>query len=120
MICPKCEAEFTEGITICSDCGTELISKEQFNLGEEEASTIPPDEWKEVFASADAIEIEMVKANLKGAGIEAISLSKQDRTKLNIYSAGADAVKLFVREEDVETAEQIISDINNTEIKEDE
>lgn len=27
MWCPKCKTEYTEGITVCADCGTELIEK---------------------------------------------------------------------------------------------
>ncbi|MBZ9689009.1 hypothetical protein G9F72_022185 [Clostridium estertheticum] len=27
LICPKCEAEYEEGYTVCSDCGGQLIEK---------------------------------------------------------------------------------------------
>ena len=29
MYCPKCGYEYQEGVKVCSDCGTELIEKEE-------------------------------------------------------------------------------------------
>lgn len=118
MICPNCGAEYVEGVTECSDCLVELIPNDEF-FNEDDVE-VSPEDWDEVFSSIDPIEIEMVKANLKGAGIESVSLSKQDTTKLSVFYVGAASIKLYVRKENVESAKQIIDDINKTEIKDDE
>ena len=118
MICPNCKAEYVEGIKICADCGTELIPNAEFI--KEDEGEISLDDWKEVYSSNDPIFIEMLKANLKGAGIDAVYFSKEDRMRLNLSYVGAAAIKLFVKEENLETAKQIMDDINATEIKDEE
>lgn len=36
--CPKCKNEYYEGVTVCADCGTELVdSLEEFEKAEREA-----------------------------------------------------------------------------------
>ena len=30
MYCPKCDMEFVEGITVCSDCGSPLVDKKEY------------------------------------------------------------------------------------------
>jgi hypothetical protein len=30
MYCPKCDMDFVDGITVCSDCGSPLVDKEQY------------------------------------------------------------------------------------------
>lgn len=30
MYCPKCDMDFVDGITVCSDCGTTLVDKEEY------------------------------------------------------------------------------------------
>lgn len=42
MYCPKCDMEFVDGVTVCTDCGSELVDKEtwmaeQAALAEEKA-----------------------------------------------------------------------------------
>jgi hypothetical protein len=118
MICPKCGSEYVDGIFECADCLVKLIPAEDYVR--EDDLEISLDDWKEIFSTVDPIEIEMVKANLKGAGIESVSLSKVDRTKLSVFYTGSASIKLYVKEENVETAKQIIDDINKTEAKDEE
>ena len=37
-VCPNCEYEYVEGITICPDCGTRLVADEYF---------VQPEDWTE-------------------------------------------------------------------------
>ncbi len=106
MICPKCEAEYLDGITICSDCDTVLISKEDFEL-----NLVHHEDWTTVFSTDVMYEAEMTKANLSGANIESIILSQKDKS----FPVTGDlaVIKLMVKKEDAEDSQKIISDIAN-------
>lgn len=117
MICPNCEAEYVDGITNCADCGTTLIPNDQFVKKTDEVVSL--DDWKVVHSTQDIIEAEMLKSNLSGAGIEAFIFSKEDRMRLNLSYVGSAPIKLFVRVENFDDAMQIISQINNEEVKDD-
>lgn len=108
-ICPNCEYEYVEGVTICPDCGTRLVDEELF---------IQPEEWTEknwqvVYTSAQEYEVEMLRDNLESAGIKTSILSQKDRN----FPAPGDfsLVKLYVRNEDVQSALNFIEQVKNQE-----
>ncbi|MCB0730938.1 MAG: DUF2007 domain-containing protein [Ignavibacteriae bacterium] len=105
MICPKCEAEYVEGVTVCADCNTELVTVEEF-----EHHLIHHDDWTPIFQTSLSYEADMIKANLEGAEIESIVLSQNDKN----FPATGDltVIKVLVKKNDEEDAKQIISDIN--------
>jgi hypothetical protein len=119
MICPNCEAEYVEGFTACSDCGTALIPDNQF-VKKADDEVVSLEDWKIVYSTQDIIEAEMLKSNLSGAGIDAFIFSKEDRMRLNLSYSGSAPIKLFVKKESFDEAVQIVNEINNTEIKDDE
>ncbi len=105
MICPNCEAEYVKGVTVCADCGTELIPKEDFEL-----NLVHHEDWKTVYSTDVMYEAEMIKANLKGAEIESIILSQKDK---NFPAAGdLSIIKVLVKKEDADDSLKIIEDIN--------
>ena len=106
MICPRCEVEFVEGVTTCSDCGTELVPLEDFEL-----NLVHHEDWTTIYSTDVRYEAEMLKANLEGANIKSIILSQKDRN----YPVTGDlaVIKLLVKKEDMEDSLKIISDIAN-------
>lgn len=113
MICPNCEYEYIEGVTICPDCGSELIPKEEFD-----GKLVHPSDWVVIFTTGTLYEAEMLKSNLEGAGIESLILSQKD----SCYPAVGDLaiVKLLVKKDDTDEAQSIIKDINTRQIQDDE
>lgn len=112
MICPKCEYEYVEGIEVCPDCETELISLDSF-----EGNLVNPSDWVILCNCKDSYEAQMLKSNLEGADIETLILDQQDR---NFPTEGdLKVIKLLVKKTDAETAVEIANDIekhsNNSE-----
>lgn len=105
MICPKCEAEYVKGITVCPDCGVELIPEEKY-----EGHLVHPSDWITIYTTDASFEADMLKANLEGAGIETLVLSQKDQ---NFPVTGNLAViKVMVKKENMEAALEILNDIN--------
>ncbi|AFN74865.1 hypothetical protein MROS_1631 [Melioribacter roseus P3M-2] len=106
MICPKCEYEYVEGIQECPDCGVQLVTREEF-----EGHLVHPEDWVVVYTCSDNIEAEMYKANLESADIETLILSQKDRSYPTVGDLAI--VKILVRKNDVDSALEIIRDINS-------
>jgi hypothetical protein len=111
MICPKCEFEYLEGVTVCSDCGSDLIPIEEF-----EGHLVHPKDWVIVFTCGENYEAEMIKANLEGAKIDTLILSQKDSSY--VVMGDLSVVKVLVKKGDAAAALQIISDIDSSEGKE--
>lgn len=104
MICPKCEAEYVEGVKVCADCDVDLITIEEF-----EKHLIHHEDWTTIYSTDVLYEAEMIKANLEGADIKAIILSQLDK---NFPAAGdLSVIKLLVNKKDEDDARKIITDL---------
>ncbi len=107
MICPKCEYEYVEGIKVCPDCGSDLITVEEF-----EGHLVHPEDWIVVYSTDKSYEADMLKSNLESADIETLILSQNDK---NFPTVGdLSIIKILVRKTEADSALQIIDDINNS------
>ena len=107
MICPKCEYEYLDSITVCPDCNSELVTKEDF-----EGHLIHPNDWVIVYSCAEDLEADMLKSNLEGADIKVLILNQNDHNFPVIGDLSV--IKILVKKEDAQDASAIIDDINST------
>ena len=113
-VCPNCEYEYVEGMTICPDCGENLVEDKYFIKPEDWTE----DDWIVVYTSSQEYEVEMLKDNLESAGINAAVLSQKDR---NFPTFGDfSVVKLLVQKENVSSALSFIDNIKNGKTGEEE
>ncbi len=107
MICPKCESEYIDTVKVCPDCGSDLVSNEEYS-----GSLSNPEDYVIVYSVSEEYEAEMIKANLEGAEIPCLILAQKDSS---FPGAGElSVIKILVRKEDAEDAKEIIDDIYNS------
>ena len=113
-VCPNCNYEYVDGVTICPDCGVPLV-EDKFFIKPEEWSE---DNWEVVYTSSQEYEVDMLRDNLTGAGIVSAVLPQKDRN----FPAPGDfsVVKLLVKKEDVQAALNFIEDVFRSGTKEEE
>lgn len=106
--CPKCGAEFVEGIVKCSDCGVKLVKSPpaQKEKGEPELKLV------EVWRASNEFEAQLIRGLLKSNGIDCTLKGEALRLTHSITVNGLAEVRILVRPEDVRKAEWIISSFN--------
>lgn len=107
MICPKCEYEYIETVKTCPDCGSGLVTSEDF-----EGNLVHHSDWCVACTCSNNIEAEMMKTNLESAGIESLVLSQSDRSFP--VEGNMTIVKVLVKKSDSSEASEIIDDIFNS------
>ena len=107
MICPKCEYEYIDGVTVCPDCNSQLITNENY-----EGHLIHPDDWVIVYSCAEDLEADMQKSNLESADIETLILNQNDHNFPVIGDLSV--IKVLVKKTDAQDASAIINDINSS------
>lgn len=108
-VCPNCNYEYVEGITICPDCNTPLVDAIELNKYPE----LSEEDWVLIYTAFNEIDINMLKENLESAGIAALVLSQKDSS----FPAPGDLslVKLFVKKADVNEALEFIQEVKTKE-----
>ena len=106
-VCPNCTYEYIEGIVICPDCNTPLVDASELNNYEK----LSEEDWALVYNTFNLIDAEMLKENLKSAGISASILSQKDSS----FPAPGDLsnIKLFVKKADVPDALEFIQTVKS-------
>lgn len=113
MWCPTCCGEFVDEITLCPDCGTPLVSE----LPEGEEIDEP---FVQVFQSADASLLPVIKSVLSGAGIPHVVQGDEAQGLYPFGSLGGGpddrllGAVVLVPESRREAAEAVLADLDET------
>jgi len=103
--CPKCGAEFVQGIALCSDCGVELVDTPPVSQepGKPELTLV------EVWRASHELEAQMVRGLLESHGIDCALKGEAVRLTHSIAVDGLAEVRILVRPEDVQRAKRILA-----------
>jgi len=120
VFCPKCEAEYREGIYECADCGVALVESLP-------AKEVHPDvELIAVFETADPALLPVVKSVLEAAeipffvqGDEAMGLLPVGRFATGLTQKGQGMVAIIhVDKDHEERAREVLSPLESEELPE--
>jgi len=100
--CPKCRAEYLEGVMRCEDCGVSL----EKNLPEEVED--PDAKLVTVFRAPNEIEAQMIRTLLEGNRIKCCLSGESLRHTHGIMVDGLAEVRILVRDDDEKRAMEII------------
>lgn len=100
--CPKCEAEYVEGIAECIDCQTALVDELPTEEPEAPADPNPGGEFVTVFEGGNPFDMRMAKGLLESSGFHVEILGGND--PLNPTPTG-----IQVRKDEVEEAKELLA-----------
>ncbi len=88
--CPKCGAEYREGLKACSDCNTDLVDRlehREANVEHSESNGSDLEDDREAYLTSvsNSIEAEMLEALLTSSGVPVMKKFKGAGEYLNIY-----------------------------------
>lgn len=116
--CPKCKAEYREGIEICNDCKTELV-KEREELKEEK---IDYDREAFLISVSGEFEASTIEALLKFYDVPVLRKHRGSGGYLEIYMGMSNTgIDLFVPSRFLEEAKEIIrNELEETIVEDDD
>jgi hypothetical protein len=109
MFCPQCEAEYPEASTVCADCDVALTSEPPAQRATPEAHLV------RVYETGNPALIAVAKSLLEDAKIEFMTKGEpvQDLFGWGRLGTGFSCivgpVEFFVREDEAETARQVLT-----------
>lgn len=103
MFCPKCESEYVPGFTRCKECDVDLVP----NLPQSAQSEAKNIEYEELLSTYSPSDVAIIKSLLEGEGI---TYFFQGET-VGPYIFFALPMRLLVRKDQVETAAEVLKDL---------
>lgn len=101
MFCPNCRTEYMEGITVCADCGAELVAELPPELNEAELVT--------VLEARDLAIVALAKSILEEAGIDYVA-----KGELPMEQLAVGPMEIQVDKNDAELARDLLADLENS------
>lgn len=108
--CLRCKVEYREGFSVCSDCGSKLVSKKDKKNDVDDGH-----QRKEEFVLLTTVsqrEGDIIISLLNSCGIKVRKKFKEAGAYLDIYAGGSPfGVDIFVEKNKIKEAEKIIEEI---------
>ena len=117
MWCPECRSEYREGFAECADCGAALVETLPPHVDRHEKHRkvvgpfLPDDDLVQV-ATTNAVDAELLAAQLRGAGIRAAVFGVGTAGELVAVQL-AEGSRVMVRRADRERAEQFLAELGD-------
>jgi hypothetical protein len=104
MFCPKCRAEYKEGITVCADCNVPLV----YELPPEPEKKVEYVEYAEVLITYSMSDVVMIKSILDAHGIKYFFKGE----RFTQVRPLVDPARLMVKKDEVEKAKELLKDLD--------
>ncbi len=105
--CPKCRAEYVEGIATCDDCGVALTAEPP-----ELERKVGDRALVEVWYTHGEMDAQLMRSLLESSGISSMFSGESLRLTHGFTVDGLAKVRILVREEDAKRACEIISSLD--------
>jgi hypothetical protein len=116
MFCPKCGAEYVEGVTVCADCGTPLEDRppaederqDKEDTAVEDQFSPEEAEFEEILTTFNAGDIAIIKSLLDGESIEYFIQGEH----FNYVDPLIQPARLMVRKDQVSEVREILRNLD--------
>jgi threonine dehydrogenase-like Zn-dependent dehydrogenase len=121
--CPQCRSEYREGFSVCADCGVALVKSLPPKADSPPTDRQPtdpkivgpflPDDDLVEIATTNAVDAELIAAQLRGAGIQAAVFGVGTAGELLAVQL-AEGSRVMVRRADRDEAERFVAELDSS------